>query len=104
VAVLGDMAELGEYAAEGHRKVGARAAQVCDALYAVGPQSRETAASAMECGMNPMAVRHLDSAEQALPELREGLRPGDVVLLKGSRALELDKLAAALTVPDGARV
>lgn len=104
VAVLGDMAELGEHAAEGHRKVGARAAQVCDALYAVGRLSRETAASAMECGMNPMAVRHLDSAEQALSELREGLRPGDVVLLKGSRALELDKLAAALTVPDAAKV
>ncbi|MDP9383093.1 MAG: UDP-N-acetylmuramoyl-tripeptide--D-alanyl-D-alanine ligase [Chloroflexota bacterium] len=96
VAVLGDMAELGDYAPEGHRTVGARAAEVCSLLYAVGPLSRETALAAEGAGLDPACVRRVDTAEEALHELRNVLREGDMVLLKGSRAMALDKLAGAL--------
>jgi UDP-N-acetylmuramoyl-tripeptide--D-alanyl-D-alanine ligase len=96
VAVLGDMAELGEYAPEAHRTVGVRAAEVCDLLFTVGPASAETAAGAVRAGLEPRAVRELATAEEALHELRGALREGDAVLLKGSRAMALDKLAAAL--------
>lgn len=101
VAVLGDMAELGDYTVEGHRRVGARAAEACDALYTVGPFSRETAAEALRAGMLPRSVEQFDSVEDATALLRERLREGDVVLLKGSRSMGLDRLAAELTVSGG---
>ncbi len=101
IAVLGDMAELGWYAEEGHLKVGVRAADVCDQLYVVGPLGEIIARGAVEAGMSPVAVEHFDDAVQVGAVLRNEVREGDVVLIKGSRVLELDRLAAQLTVPGG---
>lgn len=103
IAVLGDMAELGWFTEEGHVKVGARAAQVCDLLYTVGPLGQIIARGAVDAGMAPSSTVQLDGVEQAEPMLRKALHEGDVVLLKGSRILELDKLAASLTVPGEVR-
>jgi UDP-N-acetylmuramoyl-tripeptide--D-alanyl-D-alanine ligase len=85
VAVLGDMAELGDYAEEGHREV-ARALEVVgiDLLIAVGPQARA------------YGGRWVATRDDALALLREELRPGDCVLVKGARALGLEGIAAAL--------
>lgn len=99
VAVLGDMAELGDFAEEGHRRVGMRAAEVCDALHAVGPLSRHTAEAALQAGMPMTSVHVYASADEAHAALRESLGQNDTVLLKGSRVMGLDKLAAALSVP-----
>jgi UDP-N-acetylmuramoyl-tripeptide--D-alanyl-D-alanine ligase len=93
VAVLGEMAELGDAALEYHRGVGAaiREAHV-DELVAVGPMAREYAASA-----NGVVVHYSDSAAAAAETLAALLRPGDVVLVKGSRAVGLEAVAAKLT-------
>lgn len=99
IAVLGDMAELGDYADAEHLKVGARAAEVCDSLYTVGPLSRAIADGALQAGMRLQLVHRAESTEVLLAELRRTLKPDDTVLLKGSRAMELDKLAGALSVP-----
>ncbi len=96
VAVLGDMAELGSYSEEGHVKVGLRAAKVADLLYTVGPLGELTAEAAIRGGMPPDAVQRFSSVEEATPELCNVLRAGDTVLLKGSRAIGLDKLAGEL--------
>lgn len=96
LAVLGDMAELGSFTDEAHTVVGARAARVCELLFTVGPFSRLTAESARRSGLPHSCVREFDTWEQALPAVREALREGDVMLIKGSRATELDKLSAAL--------
>ena len=93
VAVLGDMAELGAGAAAYHREVGAAAEQAgVDCLLAVGPLAREYLAGATGVG----EARWVESAEAALSLLRELVRPGDAVLIKGSRALGLEAVADAL--------
>jgi UDP-N-acetylmuramoyl-tripeptide--D-alanyl-D-alanine ligase len=97
IAVLGDMLELGSYEEEGHRKVGVRAADVVDILITVGLRARLIAAEAAAAGLAPAKVLALDTAEAALAELRSILGPGDVVLVKGSRAARMDEIAAALT-------
>jgi UDP-N-acetylmuramoyl-tripeptide--D-alanyl-D-alanine ligase len=97
IAVLGDMLELGSYEEEGHRKVGVRAADVVDFLITVGLRARLIAAEAAAAGLAPAKVLALDTAEAALAELRSILGPGDVVLVKGSRAARMDEIAAALT-------
>ncbi len=97
IAVLGDMLELGSYEEEGHRKVGARAADVVDILVTVGQRARSIAQEALAAGLNPARVLALDDAAAAVAEMRSIMGPGDVVLVKGSRAVHMDEVATALT-------
>ncbi|HEX5791493.1 MAG TPA: Mur ligase family protein, partial [Luteolibacter sp.] len=82
--VLGRMGELGKYAAEGHLKVGRHAKARGLRLLAVG----EGAQGIAEGGGAP----HLESFDQAAGWLRTEVRPGDVVLFKGSRLAAVDTL------------
>jgi len=95
VAVLGEMLELGETAAEAHREAGRLAAEVCHVLVAVGGQpARELAEAARSAGL--AEVELVDDADGAVELLRRRLEPGDVVLVKGSRSIELDRTVEAL--------
>jgi UDP-N-acetylmuramoyl-tripeptide--D-alanyl-D-alanine ligase len=86
VAVLGDMAELGAYSEEGHREVGRALDELpIDAVVAIGPQSVA------------YGGRHVDTIDQALGLLNDVVRPGDCVLIKGARAMGLERIADALT-------
>jgi len=91
VAILGDMAELGRDAPDYHREVGEVAAELgVDALFAVG----ELARGYLDSGVPGRWVPNVD---EALRELDELVRPGDAVLVKASRAIGLEAVAAALT-------
>ena len=90
VFVLGDMAELGETAPALHREIGEYARDCCDALFAVGDLSRHAAAAYGERGR---FFPELASLQQALEPL---LAEDTTLLLKGSRVMELDRLAARL--------
>lgn len=94
VAVLGDMMELGEQEGSGHREVGRHLAGRADCLLAVGSRAQQIAEAARSAGV--AWVKHVDESTQALEVLRDALRPGDHVLVKGSRSMGLDRLAAAL--------
>ena len=94
VAVLGDMLELGTLSVGAHEAVGADVATSADALVAVGELAATIAAAAERAGMRD--VHRAADGGEALMRLRQVLRPGDTVLVKGSRALALDKLADAL--------
>jgi UDP-N-acetylmuramoyl-tripeptide--D-alanyl-D-alanine ligase len=98
VAVLGDMLELGSYEEVGHRLVGRRARDVVDLLVTVGPRARVIAAEAREAGLPDAAVVELDDSEAAIAFLRRTIRRGDVVLLKGSQGVKLDRVVPALEV------
>jgi len=96
VAVLGDMLELGPYETHGHRMVGARAAEVVELLITVGERGRIIASSAAAAGLEPSRIVDLDDAQQAIQYLRPQLRESDVVLVKGSRGMHMDRIVAAL--------
>ncbi len=97
VAVLGDMAELGAGAAVYHREVGAAAARTgVQVLVAVGPLAREYLAGARGIP----ETRCAQTVEGGLAALTPLLRPGDCVLVKGSRAMGLETLADALAVAE----
>jgi UDP-N-acetylmuramoyl-tripeptide--D-alanyl-D-alanine ligase len=99
VAVLGDMLELGSYEEQGHRLVGARAADVVSYLVTVGPRARWLADEAIAAGLPSDQVEALDSVEEAIARLRLLIGPGDIVLVKGSRSARLDQIVAALSLP-----
>ena len=96
VAILGDMLELGSYEETGHRKVGARAAEVVQRLITVGERARWIAEEAVAVGMSPDHVVHVTTVEEAIEQAMSWLEPGDVVLVKASRAMALERVVDAL--------
>jgi UDP-N-acetylmuramoyl-tripeptide--D-alanyl-D-alanine ligase len=86
VAVLGEMAELGGYADEAHAEVARAIEEIgIDEVIAIGPNARA------------YGGRWVATRDEALAVLERLLRPGDCVLLKGARVLELERIAEALT-------
>jgi len=81
LAVLGEMAELGPRAAEFHREIGRQAADLGVEVIAVGALARN------------YGGRHVADAEEAAAVVADVLRPGDVVLVKGSRSVGLEIVA-----------
>ena len=98
VAVLGDMLELGSREELGHRLVGRRVRDVAQLLVTVGPLARVIAEEARDAGLPPEAVVELEDSQAVVEFLRQNIRPGDVVLLKGSQAVRLDRVVPALEV------
>ncbi len=99
LAVLGDMLELGAEAENGHRMVGVRAAAVVHTLVTVGPLSTWIEQEALANGLPAARVHHVATATEALSLVRSLVQAGDYVLIKGSRALGMEELAAGLSVP-----
>jgi UDP-N-acetylmuramoyl-tripeptide--D-alanyl-D-alanine ligase len=91
VAILGDMAELGRTGPAYHREIGEAAVELgVDELLAVGDLAR----GYLESGV---PGRWVANVHEALREVDELVRPGDAVLVKASRAVGLEAVAAALT-------
>jgi UDP-N-acetylmuramoyl-tripeptide--D-alanyl-D-alanine ligase len=102
IAVLGEMKELGTYEQAGHRLVGGRAAQVVDKLVTVGRRARWIAEEALAVGMTTTDVYPVETNTDAIGILQGLIRPGDVVLIKGSRAAGMETIVDALSRREGA--
>ena len=96
IAVLGDMLELGHYEEQGHRKVGIRAAEVADVLVTVGKLGQQIGQAAAEFGFKDENIHSFLSGDEASEFLKGYLVEKDVVLVKGSRGMRMDKIVAAL--------
>jgi UDP-N-acetylmuramoyl-tripeptide--D-alanyl-D-alanine ligase len=96
VAVLGDMLELGPYEQRGHQMVGVRAAEVADELVTVGELGKIIAESAQRAGLGVGSIHSLDSTQDAVDYLNPKLEAQDVVLVKGSRGMRMDRIVAGL--------
>jgi UDP-N-acetylmuramoyl-tripeptide--D-alanyl-D-alanine ligase len=96
-AIVGDMLELGEQAAAFHRQVGEQAAFL-EGLVTVGELARELGRGAVEGGLDPSRVAEAADGAEAARKLLENLRAGDVVLVKGSRGMQLETAVEALLV------
>jgi UDP-N-acetylmuramoyl-tripeptide--D-alanyl-D-alanine ligase len=95
VAVLGDMLELGAFEEEAHRELGAEAARAgVAALAAFGPRSRATAEAARAAGLAD--VFHTEDMDALVRWARASVAPTDVLLVKGSRGMKLERLVEAL--------
>ncbi len=86
IAVLGDMMELGKFSADEHRKAGELAIKSCDILITVGPRARL---------MNEKSI-HFDSSVLAGEYVKTIIAEGDIVLIKGSQSIRLEKAVKIL--------
>lgn len=105
-AVLGDMLELGSYTERAHLEVGRRVAELgIDFLVAVGAKSQLTANAARGTGMAEDRVIACETAEQAGHYLQDHIEQGDLILVKGSQGMRMEKvvkeiMADPLRAPD----
>lgn len=95
-AVLGEMLELGDASDAGHVVVGEAAARTLDWLVVVGQGAAGIAAGAAAAGMDPARITRVRDAEAALVAVPPRLRDGDVLLVKASRGIGLDRLVDGL--------
>lgn len=96
IAVLGDMLELGQYEKQGHELVGARVAEVADQLVAIGERAKWIASSAVNAGLGLERIKEFGTAEESIDYLMTHLGPNDIVLVKGSRGMQMEVIVAAL--------
>ena len=98
IAVLGEMLELGDHAVGLHEASGRRAAAAgVDQLIAVGGAAAGAlAAAARAAGLPADAVRHVATSEVAADLAAASVRPGDLVLVKGSRGIATDRVVDRL--------
>lgn len=97
IAVLGDMRELGQYEQKGHEMVGVRAAAVCSSLITVGTSAAIIADAARSAGMDADAVRYFPTVPEAVDYVKQtGFKAGDVILVKGSRSLMMERITHAM--------
>ena len=97
LAALGDMLELGPTEGDLHRELGRDAAAAgLAALAAFGPRARLAREAAARRRPDPSDTFHTEDPQALVAFVRERLRPGDVLLVKGSRGMKLERLVEAL--------
>ncbi len=99
IVVCGDMLELGDQAEEMHRQMGALIAQLLfDQVIAVGALSKYLVDEALKRGYDPSRIRHAKDSLEAGKLCREIAAAGDMVLVKGSRGVAMEKVFECFTI------
>ena len=97
VAILGDIKALGEYSFKAHYDLGLDVVKSgASVLITVGAQAHHIAEGACQCGMDSEFVVSVNTADEILPELSKLIKPDDVVLVKASRAMKLERVTEYL--------
>jgi UDP-N-acetylmuramoyl-tripeptide--D-alanyl-D-alanine ligase len=97
-AVLGEMLELGSHAVRLHEECGAAAAAAgLDLLITVGGDPAGALAdAAVRAGMSAASVVHVSTSAEAVTQALQRMRPGDLILVKGSRGIGTDAVVERL--------
>lgn len=97
IAVLGDMLELGTFTEDEHIKLGEYVARLpIDALYTVGPLAHIIADAAREKGLDSDRILCFDNPVLASVVLKDRIKKNDVILIKGSQGVRLEKIVKEL--------
>lgn len=92
IAVLGDMMELGSHSYDEHIKIGKLTAQTADTLITVGVRAKYIARGANEEGMKKKDIFEFNDSKSAGCKLAEILQEWDIVLVKGSQSVRMEKV------------
>lgn len=104
IAALGDMLELGRFSIDEHKRLGKKVAKVCDVLVAVGLRGKFFAEAALKARMGKRKVFVFENSGEAAGFLKDKIKKGDVVLVKGSQGVRMERVTKALIAdPDMAK-
>ncbi len=96
IAVLGDMLELGKYSTDEHRRIGKHIAKTAKLLVTVGLRARFFAEGALEGKMKEKSIVRFEDSRQAGEYLKKVIKRGDVVLIKGSQSIRMERVTEML--------
>jgi len=97
IAILGDMLELGNFTVSEHKDLGKFVAEnAIDLLYTVGPRAQSIAKGANDSGMLKKNIKEFLDSKKAGESLAKIIQKGDVVLIKGSQRMRLERAVEAL--------
>ncbi len=97
IAVLGDMLELGVHSQPSHIAIGRYlTGQKPDYLIAIGTEAKAIYKGSQDMGFPEERAFYFEKSEAALTRLQEMIEPGDLILVKGSRGVHLEKLVKAI--------
>jgi UDP-N-acetylmuramoyl-tripeptide--D-alanyl-D-alanine ligase len=96
IAVLGDMLELGKYTEEEHHNLGNAVSNIADILVTVGLRSKFIAEGALQNGFKVKNLHSFDSSLGAVKFLVEMIEKGDLILVKGSQGVRLERVVEAI--------
>lgn len=96
IAVLGDMLELGRFTEEEHHLVGEKIFGIADILVVVGPRARFIADGAILKGFPQKEIYSFDSSKTAAEFLEGIIEKGDIILIKGSQGVRLERAVEAI--------
>lgn len=96
IAVLGDMLELGRYSVKEHKRIGTLACNSANIVATVGIRARAFAVTSHDC-----EVLQFENSRAAADALAEVVQAGDVVLIKGSQSVRMERIAEALLLDSG---
>ncbi|TSD03672.1 MAG: UDP-N-acetylmuramoyl-tripeptide--D-alanyl-D-alanine ligase [Parcubacteria group bacterium Athens0714_26] len=98
IGVLGDMMEIGKYTSDAHQAIGKMAGKVFDLLVTVGMRGKLIADGAARAGMPKKNIYSFDSADEAKLKVQELMKKGDLILVKASHSVGLEKVVEEIKV------
>ncbi|WP_028829009.1 UDP-N-acetylmuramoyl-tripeptide--D-alanyl-D-alanine ligase [Proteocatella sphenisci] len=96
VAILADMLELGEMSKHAHMDAGAQASEIFDVIICIGKDAKHIEKGALEKDFQKNNIYFFKNNQEALSKINSILRPGDVILIKGSRGMKLEEVAESI--------
>jgi len=92
VAVLGDMLEIGRYSEEAHIKLGKKAGEIADMIFAIGNRAEFVAQGAISIGFDENKIFKFSTSEEAKLVVQKEIQENDVIFIKGSRSMQMEKV------------
>ena len=99
IAVLGDVLNIGKYAIEAHETVGEKAEKSVDLLFTVGDRAKFFAGGAKSNGMPADKIFQFSNAKEAALVLRQEIKEGDIILVDGSKEMNMIDIVKEITAP-----
>lgn len=96
IAVLGDMLELGKHTITAHRDLGKFAADKINLLVTVGVRAKFFSEGASKAGFKKRDIKSFSNSDEAGQELLKIIKPGDLILIKGSQGIRMEKIVERL--------
>jgi UDP-N-acetylmuramoyl-tripeptide--D-alanyl-D-alanine ligase len=96
IVAIGDMLELGRYSMNEHERIGTLVAKYADMIVTVGHRSEALRAAAIRAGINESQALGFATSIEAAHALEEHIQEGDVVLIKGSQGMRMERIVEAL--------
>jgi len=101
MAILGDMLELGKHSLEAHEAIGRLASQIVEILVTVGPLAKSIAQAARVNGLSEDKIFSFNTTNETCPLVQDLIKKGDLILVKGSRGIGLEKVVEKIELKNG---